>query len=136
MKKVFICSPYAGENKGYNEELARQLCRYACYEGYAPFAPHLLYPQFLSDVTGERFLGLECGAVFLQACDELWAYTKMSITKGMLYEIIISLALKDEIPVYFVDDNETGNTRFSRKFIDNEMLYHVLERNGLKTNED
>lgn len=45
MKRVFICSPFSG-NVEKNIEEAQRLCREAAEEGYAPFAPHLLYPQF------------------------------------------------------------------------------------------
>ena len=48
MKRVFICSRYAGDIKK-NVETAKQLCRKATGEGLAPFAPHLLYTLFLND---------------------------------------------------------------------------------------
>ena len=57
-RKVFICSPFRPEGRtkeererdlGRNLETARQACRIAVQNGYLPLAPHLYYPQFLSD---------------------------------------------------------------------------------------
>lgn len=55
---VYVCSPYSDDPVG-NAELARRYCRFAVDAGFAPFAPHLFFPQFLDDdVPDERELGL------------------------------------------------------------------------------
>ena len=55
---VYICSPYAGDVEA-NVENARRYSRFAVDAGYIPIAPHLLFPQFLSDDNPkERQLGL------------------------------------------------------------------------------
>ena len=63
---AFICSPYAGDIEK-NVARARELCRLAVDDGYTPIAPHLLYPQFLSEET-ERNLGIEMGLQWLEFC--------------------------------------------------------------------
>ena len=50
-KRIFICSPYSGtkEEIANNVRIAQALCRIVIDKGHYPFAPHLLYPQFLVD---------------------------------------------------------------------------------------
>lgn len=84
MKRVFICSPFGGKQE--NLEKAKQYCRQAFEEGFIPFAPHLLYPQFLKDEASEREFGIMAGRQFMRFCDELW-YFGDKITDGMKEEI-------------------------------------------------
>lgn len=101
MKKVFVCSPYRG-NQRENTEFARLMCRAVACIGHAPFAPHLLYTQFLKDsIEFERSTGIAAGKAFLSVCDELWVCCKEpgdSPSEGMIGEIW--LAKKLEIPVF------------------------------------
>ena len=53
---VYICSPYSGDTEG-NTEKARRYSRFAADAGTIPIAPHLLFPQFLSEET-ERELAM------------------------------------------------------------------------------
>lgn len=77
MKRIFICSRYAGDT-ARNEAVAERLCRKAVEAGHAPFAPHLLYPRFLDDRRREeRDRGIACGLAFMEACDEVWVYVGM-----------------------------------------------------------
>lgn len=92
MKKVFICS--ARGETAENAARAQKYLLQAMHQDYAPFAPHLLYPQVL-DEDRERGLGLMCALAFLQVCDELWVYGEP--TDGMQTEIAMALELK--IPV-------------------------------------
>lgn len=83
---VFICSPLAG-NVERNLSNARRYARFALDKGMVPFAPHLLYPQFLDDTDKEeRNLGIFCGLVFLSKCEELWVFGSV-YSKGMRVEI-------------------------------------------------
>lgn len=87
MKRIFICSRYAGDTV-HNEAIAERLCRKVIEAGHAPFAPHLLYPRFLSDHRREeRELGVTCGLLWLAVCDELWAYTEEGVSDGMRREL-------------------------------------------------
>ena len=71
---VYICSPFAGDEES-NAERARRYCRFAMQQGVVPFAPHLLYPQFMDDSDKEqRELGLFFGTVWLRKCDALWFF--------------------------------------------------------------
>lgn len=89
-KIIFICSPYRGQTEGEqtrNIRLAREYCKLACSLGFIPFAPHLLYPQFLDDsITYERDSGINCGLYILELCTELWI-CGTKITDGMKREI-------------------------------------------------
>jgi hypothetical protein len=83
---VYICSPFAGDEVG-NMERARQFCKFAVRQGTIPFAPHLLYPQFMSDGDPEqRKLALLFGVVWLCKMDEVWVFGER-ISDGMKREI-------------------------------------------------
>ncbi len=83
---VFICSPFA-ENVERNISRAQGYSRFAVSQNYIPFAPHLLFPQFMDDAdTDQRKLGLFFGMVFLAKCHEMWVFGR-NITKGMSVEI-------------------------------------------------
>ena len=85
MKKAFICSAYRGDIEN-NAERARRYCLTALEQGYAPFAPHLLYPQFLRDESGaDRYTGIQCGIEFLKCCDIVLVFG--AVTAGMHTEI-------------------------------------------------
>jgi len=97
VESVFICSPFAGDTER-NTAIARQLCKQAIREGYAPFAPHLLYPQFLDDsVPEERALGIRLGHEFMSTCGQIWLYADAGITDGMRQDIVEAICLR--IPV-------------------------------------
>jgi len=82
---IFICSPYRGDVEA-NLENARRYCRFAIRRGCIPYAPHLLFTQFLDDsVTHEREAGIQMGLSMLSLCSELWAFDKS--TPGMAIEI-------------------------------------------------
>lgn len=83
---VYVCSPYSG-NPDLNANDARRYCRFAVDSGYVPFAPHLLFPQFMNDdVSEERELALFMGIVMLTKCAELWVFGE-HISNGMSQEI-------------------------------------------------
>ena len=83
---VYICSPYAGE-VSKNVENARRYSRFAVNQGYIPLAPHLLFPQFLTDrIPRERQLGLFFGTALMSKCSEVWVFGSR-ISAGMEAEI-------------------------------------------------
>jgi hypothetical protein len=87
MKRIFICSRYAG-NLVENAAIAERLCRRAVESGCAPFAPHLLYARFLdeNDESG-REAGMACGQAFMEVCDEVWVFTGDGLSHGMCREV-------------------------------------------------
>lgn len=92
---IFICSPYRGDVEA-NTQKARGYCRFAMRRGGIPFAPHLLFTQFLDDsIVREREDGMAMGLSMLALCDELWAFG--TPTAGMAAEI--SEAERLRIPV-------------------------------------
>ena len=83
---VYVCSPFSG-NTERNAENARRYCRFAVDSGFVPFAPHLLFPQFMNDaVSDERELALFMAIIMLTKCAELWVFGDR-ISKGMAQEI-------------------------------------------------
>jgi len=87
MKRVFICSRYAGDVPR-NTSTAERLCRKAVARGCAPFAPHLLYTRFLDDEkASERETGIACGLTFMEICDEVWVFTGDGLSDGMRREV-------------------------------------------------
>ncbi|MCL2509212.1 MAG: DUF4406 domain-containing protein [Oscillospiraceae bacterium] len=95
---VYVCSPFAGDEV-FNTERARRFCKFAVEQGAIPFAPHLLYPQFMDDGDpGERELALLFGVVWLCKMDELWVFGEY-ISPGMKREI--KKARAKGIPIKF-----------------------------------
>ena len=87
-KRVFVCSPFGGTE--HNAILAMRLCRRAVSAGLAPFAPHLLYPQWLDDADpDDREAGMACGLAWLRACDIVWALD-VPPTAGMKVELALA----------------------------------------------
>ena len=83
---VYICSPLSGD-VDRNQENARRYCRYAVDAGYIPLAPHIYFPQFMSDTKHkERDLAMFMDIVLLSKCSELWVFGD-TISKGMAMEI-------------------------------------------------
>lgn len=99
-KLVFISSPYGADPEG-NTLRARAYCRYAVDKGVTPIAPHLFYPQFMSEDT-ERELAMEMGLQLLSHCDQLWVFGKPS--PGMVMEM--EYAKKAHIPIRTISLDE------------------------------
>ena len=81
---VYICSPYAGDIEG-NTAKAKRYCRWATDKGCIAIAPHLYFPQFMSEET-EREEALHSGIVLLGKCEEVWVFGDR-ISSGMRAEI-------------------------------------------------
>lgn len=81
---VYICSKYSGDIQR-NTEMARLYSRYAAERGYAPLAPHLLLPQFISEET-EREMAMAIDLQFLAMCGEIWICGD-EVSEGMRREI-------------------------------------------------
>ena len=81
---VYICSPYRG-NIEFNANSARIYSRFAVARGAIPLAPHLLFPQFMSE-EHERSLALFMGTVLLGKCKEIWVFGEY-VSDGMKREI-------------------------------------------------
>jgi len=91
MKKIFLCTPYAGDVKA-NVKNACSIARQISAAGHAVFAPHLIYPHFLDDDnTDERWAGMKMGQAFLKVCNELWYWSPGEMSDGMKAEIQVCL---------------------------------------------
>lgn len=99
---VFVCSPYAGDIEK-NVENAIRYCRHALSKKRFPFAPHLLFPQFLDDrVPEQRELGLKFGRIYMKGCKEVWVFGS-TFSRGMEAEIAIAKSWKKPVR-FFTDD--------------------------------
>lgn len=83
-KMIYICSPYSGDIET-NTENARRYSRFAVDNGYMPIAPHLLFPQFMSEKE-EREEAMRMNIVLLGKCEQVWVFGD-ELTTGMDYEI-------------------------------------------------
>ena len=81
---VYICSPYRG-NPRVNVMWARNYCKFAVRQGKLPIAPHLYFPQFMSEAT-ERDKAMRMNFQLLGLCSECWVFGD-EITEGMAAEI-------------------------------------------------
>ena len=83
---VYICSPYRGDVEK-NTERARRYSAMAVERKAIPYAPHLLFPQFMHEKTDrDRLLALFMGQVMLDKCAQVWVFGE-NITEGMKGEI-------------------------------------------------
>lgn len=99
---VYVASPFAGDVER-NVMNARRYCRFVAESGAIPLAPHLLLPQFMSEMT-ERDAAMLMNRVFLSRCDQLWMFGD-TITDGMAWEWVRARQL--EMPIrYFTDGCE------------------------------
>lgn len=64
---------------------ARNYCKFAVARGKIPLAPHLFFPQFMSEVT-ERDAAMRMNFELLKLCGECWVFGD-EITEGMAAEI-------------------------------------------------
>jgi hypothetical protein len=72
----------------HRRSVGRRFWWRAVERGYAPFAPHLLYPQFVDDgLPEEREAGIACGLAFMAVCGEVWAYVGEGVSDGMHREM-------------------------------------------------
>ena len=105
---VFICSPLATGTRlvgdvERNLQNARRYSKFAVERGAIPFAPHLLFPQFMDDGDKtQRGLGLFFGLVLMGKCDEVWLFGGY-VSKGMRLEL--TKARKRGMKVRFFNDN-------------------------------
>ena len=85
-KIIFVSSPYSG-NVSQNRQDAIRYCKQVVDKGCIPFAPHLLFPQFLNEEEPQdRELGIEFGLTILRRCDEFWMFGN-STSAGMQREL-------------------------------------------------
>lgn len=101
---VYICSPFSGKEHE-NKINARKYCRFALEKHTIPFAPHLLFPQFMDDTLGEeRQTAMFMNYVMLTKCVELWVFGG-NISEGMAQEIM--WAKRRHMPIrYFTEKME------------------------------
>jgi CxxC motif-containing protein len=92
-----------GADVAKNTMNAQRYCRFVYALGYIPMAPHLYYPQFLSERNpDERAAGTRYGKQEITRCKQLWVFG-INLTDGMLDEIVF--ATKKNIPVRWFTEN-------------------------------
>ena len=91
---AYICSPYR-DNPRVNVMRARQYCRFAVSQGRIPLAPHLYFPQFMSEAA-EREKVMQMNFELLKLCGEVWVFGD-KITEGMEAEIAHAVRLRKKI---------------------------------------
>jgi hypothetical protein len=106
MPTVFVCSA--------NQERAKTYCKHAFDLGVAPFAPHSVYPDFLSEEV-HRVSAIDAGLQWLKRCEEVWVYVVDGlVTEGMRTEIETAIETNKNIKYFAVD----GDTVVSLDHID------------------
>ncbi|MBF1688904.1 MAG: DUF4406 domain-containing protein [Selenomonas sp.] len=89
-----MCSPYR-DSPRINVMRARQYCKFAVIRGRIPIAPHLYFPQFMSE-TNERGRVMSMNLELLRLCGEVWVFGE-KITEGMETEIAHAKRLRKNI---------------------------------------
>jgi hypothetical protein len=81
-------------------------------QGVLPFAPHLLFPQFLDDTNPfERGEGIAMGLQEMVFCQEIWVFG--SPTEGMKAEIEMAKAMPLTIRYFTPDSLEEQREAFA-----------------------
>ena len=84
---------------------ARKYCRFALEQHTIPFAPHLLFPQFMDDNNPEeRQTAMFMNMVMLGKCEQLWVFGE-NYSNGMKEEIRKAKERKKKIR-YFTEKME------------------------------
>ena len=95
---VYICYRYA-DNPKENIKAVRSICEsivranatkdLTTGKHFIPIAPHLLFPEFMSEETLGREQAMNYCKSLLRSCKELWVYYNSSkgVTSGMREEI-------------------------------------------------
>ena len=110
----------------HNIALAESICRYAVSKGYVPYAPHLYFPQFLSENDPEeRETGILMGLSWLARCDEVWV-GGFRISEGMSREIAMAKEWGIPLKVYFPIPG-SGKRVFDAEFYTEEDFYKMLD---------
>ena len=91
---TYICSPYR-DNPRVNVMRVRQYCKFAVSRGRIPIAPHLYFPQFMSE-TNERGRVMSMNLELLRLCSEIWVFGD-KITAGMVAELAHAERLRKNI---------------------------------------
>ena len=91
---AYICSPYR-DNPRVNVMRARQYCKFAVSKGRIPIAPHVYFPQFMSEER-EREKAMDMNFALLKLCGEVWVFGDR-ITEGMAAEIAHAVRLRKKI---------------------------------------
>lgn len=87
MKRIFLCSPWAGATS-LNLAYLRLAIRDSLSRGEAPFAPHAIYTQVLDDQKElERSIGFQAGLVWLDCTPYVGCYGDLGISPGMRLEL-------------------------------------------------
>lgn len=110
--RTTVVSEFGG--KDFNLVLARAYCKFVKDQGRAPYAAHLINPQFLDENNPvERQLGMDIGKEFIRCCDDVWVFVREGkISAGMKEEI--KFAIKHQIPVaYFCADDLNNIVRLN-----------------------
>ena len=94
---VYICSPYRSDPR-MNVLRARRYCRFAVAEGRIPLAPHLYFPQFLSE-SSERETAFRMNFELLKLCAEIWVFGD-DLSEGMVLELSRAKTLCKTIRYY------------------------------------
>lgn len=91
---VYICSPYQ-DNPHINIMRTRKYCKFAVDRGRLPLAPHLYFPQFMSDAD-EREKAMSMYLELMRFCGEVWVFGD-KVTEGMSMEIAHAEILRKKI---------------------------------------
>lgn len=113
MKKlVFVSTPFhadTGAEMQRNIRLAQRICKQVLEDGDIPYAPHLLFPQFLDDADArQRAAGICAGIAMLRRCDIL-VFSGRSVTDGMVQEMNAASDLG--IPIVYLKDPEEPESK-------------------------
>jgi hypothetical protein len=106
---IFVCSPFGG--MVHNMRRAAQHCKTVYEAGGIPYAPHLIFPQFMDEDKEHRTAALEMNKQMLEKCDAIYIAHDDIVTAGM--DVEISYADSVDLPMIWSEEDDTAILRGS-----------------------
>lgn len=113
---AYVASPYKG-NIEENIKNARAYCAYVEAQGYIPIAPHLLFPQFISEEK-RREEALYMALNLLNHCEYVFFFGD-EFSEGMKMEYKRATKIKSKNKIIKVSDASIRLQRIVEKYLEN-----------------
>jgi hypothetical protein len=94
---TLVCSPFTLGNADANIEYARKAMRHSFFMDEVPIATHLLWPQVMSNIGGERVQTSQGTDVLLSKCERVVLYVDRGLSQGMEREWHLAKKLRKQI---------------------------------------
>lgn len=109
--RIVVESPFKAptfEGRAKNLRMALNICRYAVYHGFNPYASHVFFTQFLKDeIVDERLAGITCGLDWSRFAEQVWMVLREGeeLSSGMMMALQFHMENRRIIRYFRTADN-------------------------------